>query len=107
MQFRVVSFLWIHPPSRYGARNAVSAASISSGAVSATQWPVPGMTTVCTSFAATCPTASPQLAAPPIARTGIVSGRVVRCSFCARVASHARYNPKLPRRASGLERSRT
>ena len=29
---------------RYGARNAVSAASI----CSATQWPVPGMTTLCT-----------------------------------------------------------
>src|SRR5215203_3466640 len=29
------------PPSRYGARNAVSAASISSGASSATKWPAP------------------------------------------------------------------
>jgi hypothetical protein len=30
------------PPSRYGARNAVSAASVSSGACSASQWPAPG-----------------------------------------------------------------
>src|SRR5215207_2122930 len=30
------------PPSRYGARNSVNAASISSGASSATQWPEPG-----------------------------------------------------------------
>src|SRR5215216_7379734 len=37
------------PPSRYGARNSVSAASISSGACSATKWPVSGMTTLCTS----------------------------------------------------------
>jgi hypothetical protein len=36
---------------RYGARNAVTAASISSGAVSATQWPIPGITTLCTSSA--------------------------------------------------------
>jgi hypothetical protein len=25
----VVSFLWIHPPSRYGARNSVSAVTMS------------------------------------------------------------------------------
>jgi hypothetical protein len=36
------------------------------------------MTTVCTSFAVTFPTLSPQLAAPPITRTGIVGGRVAR-----------------------------
>ena len=43
----------------------------------------------------------------PAGAERIVSGRVVRCSFWARVASHARYNPKQPRRASGLERRRT
>jgi hypothetical protein len=37
--------------SRYGARNAVSAATVSSGACSANQWPAPGMTALCTSFA--------------------------------------------------------
>src|SRR5215211_6137962 len=94
------------PPSRYGARNSVNAASISSGACSATQWPTPEMTTVCTSAAAgfiPFPASSPQLSAPPIARTGIVSGRVLRSAFCARVVSNARYNPKLPRRTSGSE----
>src|SRR5215510_12867596 len=39
-------------PSRYGARNAVSAVSVSSGVSSATQWAQPGMTRVCTSSAA-------------------------------------------------------
>src|SRR5215218_7162138 len=94
------------PSSRYGARNSVSAASISSGACSATQWPVSGRTTVCTSSAAgfiPFPASSPQLSAPPIARTGIVSGRFLRSAFCARVVSNARYNPKLPRRTSGSE----
>jgi hypothetical protein len=34
-------------PVPYGARNAVSAASVSSGVSSATQWVQPGMTRVC------------------------------------------------------------
>src|SRR3712207_6001253 len=63
------------PSSRYGARNSVSAVIISSGACSATQWPAPGMTTLCTSSAAgfiPFPTSSPQLSASSIASTGIV-----------------------------------
>src|SRR5215212_606399 len=82
-----------YPPSRYGARNALSAESISSGAVSATQWPLPGMTTLCTSSAASSiplPTSGPQLSAPPIARTGIVSLVLLRCPFCTRVVSKTR-----------------
>src|SRR5215213_1201445 len=74
----------IYPPSRYGARKSLSAASISSGACSATQWPAPEMTTLCTSSAAgfiPFPASSPQLSAPPIARTGIVSGRLLRSAF--------------------------
>src|SRR5580704_14801219 len=39
-------------PSRYGVRNAVSAASSSLGASSGTKWPQPGMTRVCTLVAA-------------------------------------------------------
>src|SRR6186997_2211938 len=52
------SFQWAAPAceaavtcSRYGARNSVSAASRASGACSATQWPLPGSTTVWTSSA--------------------------------------------------------
>jgi hypothetical protein len=52
---------------------------------------------------ATFPTLSSRLAAPPIARTDIVSGRVARCSFYAAMVSHARYNPKSPRRGVGVE----
>jgi hypothetical protein len=42
--------------------------------------------------------------APPIARTGIVSGRLLRCSFCARVVSQGAIDPKLARRTSGSEK---
>jgi hypothetical protein len=31
-----------------------------------------------------------QLSAPLMARTGIVSGRLLRCSFCVIIASHSR-----------------
>jgi hypothetical protein len=79
-------------PSRYGARNAVSAASISSGASSATQWPQPGMTRLCTSSAASFivfAIPSPPLSAPSIARTGRVGRRFLRSSFYAMVMSSA------------------
>jgi hypothetical protein len=80
-------------PSRYGAKNENRAASVASGACSANQWPAPGMTALCTSFArgfSASPTASPQLSAPLMASTGIGSGWFLRCSFCAIMASHSR-----------------
>lgn len=51
------------------------------------------MTALCTSFARdfmALPTCSPQLAAPPIPRTGMVSGRFARSAFCAIIVSHSR-----------------
>ncbi len=71
-----------------------------------------GQDPVCTSSATSSsvlPTCSPKLSAPPIARTGIVSRRVLRCSFCAWLTGKARSSSKLPRGASrsarGVRRS--
>ena len=80
-------------PPRYGARNAVSAASISSGASSATQWPAPGMTTLCTSSASELHRVADVLTVAfrsADRQDGHRQPPVLRCSFCAMVASSAR-----------------
>src|SRR5258705_6697791 len=55
------------------------------------------MTRVCTSSAASFivfPAPSPELSAPPTARTGRVSRRVLRCSFCAMVGGDRAVEPE-------------
>ena len=88
----------------------MSTASNCSGASSATQCPLP-RTIVLSTFSATsrmvAPTPSPMALLPPMASTGNVSLRFLRCSFCRMEMSIARYAAKLPRSASRLDARRS